>query len=310
MKKEKIKVLNIIGWGRSGSTMLGNVLGHCEGFFFGGELRNIWKLSLLKNRLCGCGVPLKECNFWNSVLEKSFNKVENLDVKLIVKQLEKTTKSRAAIFKLSPYGEKHFLSCRDTLEAMEKLYSGIQTETNCRIIVDATKAPLYSYMLSLLEKLDVYVIHLIRDPRGVAYSRKKKIVQPDKKNAIYLEQFNPMSSSLLWNVRNLISEYLWKKYKKKYLMVRYEDFALEPERTVNNILNFTGESNSKTPFISDRTVRLGHNHSVWGNPSRFKTGDVELKLDDEWRNKLGFLDKAVSTICTLPLLVKYGYKIN
>ena len=310
MTKEKIKVLNIIGWGRSGSTVLGNVLGHCEGFFFGGELRNIWKLSLLKNRLCGCGVPLKECSFWNSVLKKSFGEVRNLDVSLIVKQLEKTTKSRAVALKFSPCGGKYFSSFKYSLDAIRKLYSGIQAETYCRVIVDATKAPLYSYFLSLVDELDVYVIHLIRDPRGIAYSRKKKIVQPDKESTIYLEQFNPMNNSLLWNVRNLISEYLWKKYENKYLMVRYEDFALEPERTVSNILNFIGESNAKTPFVSDRTVRLGHNHSVWGNPSRFKTGDVELKLDDEWRNKLGFLDKTVSTICTLPLLVKYGYKIN
>ena len=57
MNKNRIKILNITGWGRSGSTILGSILGEIEGFFYAGEIRNIWNRVLLENRLCGCGVP-------------------------------------------------------------------------------------------------------------------------------------------------------------------------------------------------------------------------------------------------------------
>ena len=64
-----------------------------------------------------------------------------------------------------------------------------------------------------MDNLDVYSIHLIRDPRGIAYSRKKKMLQPDKEKTIYIERFNSFDSFLKWNIRNLLAEYLWKQNK-------------------------------------------------------------------------------------------------
>ena len=307
---KKIKVLNITGWGRSGSTILGNVLGNCKGFFFGGELRNIWKLSLLEDRLCGCGVTLKDCNFWEKVFNKGFGGIDNVDAKQIVEKLKVSYYSRLAPLKLLPFGEKYFKSHALSLPEVEKLFLSIQEITGCKVIVDTTKSPLWGYLLSLMDNLDVYVIHLVRDPRGIAYSRKKKIIQPDKEKTIYLERFNSFDSSLKWNVRNLLSESLWEKNKDKYLMVRYEDFARKPKMVVSTILDFISESDVSIPFTSENEVELSINHSAWGNPSRFKTGKIELKADDEWQNKLNSFDRLISTACTFPLLLKYGYKIN
>lgn len=42
VNEEKIKVLYIAGWGRSGSRILARTLSQVEGFFHGGELRTIW----------------------------------------------------------------------------------------------------------------------------------------------------------------------------------------------------------------------------------------------------------------------------
>ncbi len=313
MNHKKIKVLNIMGWGRSGSTILGSVLGSCKDFFFGGELRNIWKLSLLDNRLCGCGIHLRKCNFWSKVFDQGFGGIKNIDARQITEIIEKlkiSYYSRLAPIKFLPFGEKYFKFHALSLTEVEKLFLSIQEVTNCKVIVDTTKSPLWGYLLSLMDNLDVYVIHLIRDPRGIAYSRQKKIIQPDKEKTIYLERFNSFNSSLKWNVRNLLSEYLWKKNKDKYLMVKYEDFAKKPKMVISTILDFISESDVSTPFVSRNEVELSINHSAWGNPSRFKTGKIELKSDEEWKNKLNIFDKLVSTACTFPLLLKYGYGMN
>ena len=66
------KVLYIARFGRSGSTILGNVLGEVEGFFHGGELRSIWEHGLILNKVCGCGVPFRECEMWRPVLDEAF----------------------------------------------------------------------------------------------------------------------------------------------------------------------------------------------------------------------------------------------
>ena len=309
-KMKKLKVLNITGWGRSGSTILGSILGGCKNFFFGGELRNIWKLSLLENRLCGCDVPLKECNFWKEVFSQGFGGIDNVHAKEVVDKLKISYYSRLAPFKFLPFGEKYFKSHALSLTEVERLFLSIAEVTGCKVIVDTTKSPLWGYLLSFMDNLDIYTIHLIRDPRGIAYSRQKKTVQPDKEKTIYMEKFNSFDSSLKWNVRNLLSENLWKKNKDNYMMVKYEDFAKKPKMIINTILDFMSESNTSTPFVSSNEVELSVNHSAWGNPGRFKTGRIELKADEEWKNKLNRLDKLISTVCTFPLLSKYGYKIN
>ena len=40
------RVLYILGWGRSGSTVLGNILGEVDGFFCAGELHYLWERRL------------------------------------------------------------------------------------------------------------------------------------------------------------------------------------------------------------------------------------------------------------------------
>jgi hypothetical protein len=47
-----------------------------------------------------------------------------------------------------------------------------------------------------------------------------------------------------------------------------------------------------------------------GNPSRFVTGPVEIRSDDEWESNLKRRDSAVVTALTLPLLRFYGYPLR
>lgn len=71
VNREKIKVLFIGGYGRSGSTLLDRMLGQMEGFFSAGELRYIWDRSFAENQLCGCGKPFKKCAFWSTVIDET-----------------------------------------------------------------------------------------------------------------------------------------------------------------------------------------------------------------------------------------------
>ena len=66
------KVLYIAGWGRSGSTILDNVLGQVDGFFSAGELMFLWRRGLIEGRLCGCGRPLRDCDVWMHILDRAY----------------------------------------------------------------------------------------------------------------------------------------------------------------------------------------------------------------------------------------------
>jgi hypothetical protein len=61
------------------------------------------------------------------------------------------------------------------------------------------------------------------------------------------------------------------------------------------------------PIVRGRELSLSVDHTVSGNPSRFRTGNIELRPDEEWKVKMRRADKNVVTALTAPLLLKYGY---
>lgn len=310
MRQNKIKVLNIVGWGRSGSTVLGSVLGEIEGFFFGGEIRNLWNRVLLENRLCGCNKPIKECSVWKKILDNAFDDFTEDHLKQMKELIMSNTRNRHVPLLFLPQSKKTYkLKLKDYLNNLQRLFLSIHETMSSRVIIDSSKSLAYNFMLSLIDAIDLYTIHLIRDPRGVNYSRLKTKVHQDSNNGktILMKKINPFVNSLMWDLRNVSSELLLNKNQKNHITMRYEDFAKYPKETINKILNLLGEKNLKLPFVSDNAVTLSTNHAVWGNPSRFKTGRVELKLDEEWKTKMKAGDKLLSTVLTWPLLLRYKY---
>ena len=61
MSETDVKVLFLAGWGRSGTTIIDNILGEIDGFFSVGELYHLWGRGLVQERRCGCGVPPRQC---------------------------------------------------------------------------------------------------------------------------------------------------------------------------------------------------------------------------------------------------------
>ena len=56
--------------------------------------------------------------------------------------------------------------------------------------------------------------------------------------------------------------------------------------------------------MGDRIVDLDPNHAVSGNRSRFSQGDVEIRLDDEWRRAPGGNRFLMSTLAAPWLAVR------
>lgn len=311
VQKDKIKIINVTGSGRSGSTILGNVLGQINGFFFGGEVCNLWSQSLAGNRLCGCNIPSKECEVWKSIFNEAFGGMDKIDVKHMRQMMRRGIRTRYIPLLFMP-GGKELLKSKVGLflDNLEKLYLAIKKVTNSNVIVDCSKHSGYGYMLSLIPEVDLYIIHLVRDPRAVTFSWLKKKIQPDKDETLYMSQYGPFKSCLQWNIRNVLAETFWEKNKSKYIRVRYEDFTNNPKNVIQSIVSMVNEVPPSLPFVDEHKVKLGINHGVWGNPSRFRSGIVELQKDEEWKEKMKKGDKIISTIYTWPLLLKYEYSVK
>lgn len=298
----------IAGFGRSGSTILGNVLGEVEGFFYVGEMNFVWEHNLMENRLCGCGVPFGECEVWGSVLQRAFGGIDGMDVREMVRLQSLGARTRHVPLMLFPWGRR-MLASRLGGEYgyyLEKLYRAVRETTGSRVIVDSSKSPSYGYVLGTAPGIDLYVVHLVRDPRATAYSGLKK-PRPDADERIYMDRVNTIKSSLLWDAWNASSEALWKGSSGRYMRLRYEDFVEEPQRAVKAILGMLREDIYRLPFVGERDVELKVGHTVAGNPNRFQAGLVRIRADDAWTSRMKFRDRTLVTLLTLPLLARYGY---
>jgi hypothetical protein len=306
MRSNKVKVLYIVGGWRSGSTLIDNLLGQVDGFFSVGEIYYMWDDNLIGNRLCGCGNPFRECEVWRGIMDEAYGGMELVDANEMVRLRKSGARTRHIPLLMMPQGESLFKSRLGSyLDNLERLYQGISSSTGSSVVVDSSKLVLYGYLLGMLPSIDLYVVHLVRDSRAVTYSWMRSKFQPDID--IFMPRYSPAYSALLWNATNLAVESLWRDSPERYMRLRYEDFIARPKGSVAHMLELVGESNPELPFVDDHRVDLGVNHTVSGNPGRFKTGVIELRPDEEWRAKIKRPHRKIVTALTFPLLLKYGY---
>ncbi len=307
MSGERVKVLYVVGLGRSGSTILSNSLGQIGGYFSAGELNFIWRHNVIENRLCGCGRPFRECPVWTRVMDEAFGGMDGVDPREMMRLQASGTRTRHIPLMLTARGERVL---KERLEKLlinyGRLYEAIGSVTGSKVIVDSSKEPAHGYAMSLVPGVDFRVVHLIRDPRAAAYSWLKKKPQPDSEEIEHMVRFSPAKSSALWDSWNASAEALWRRTPQRYLRLRYEDFVADPRKSLQRILGLL-DVTAELPLAGEREVMLGVSHTVSGNPNRFETGAVELRPDREWISRMSPRHRALVTALTFPLLRRYGY---
>jgi hypothetical protein len=300
--EDKVKVLYIAGHERSGTTLLQNVLGQLDGFFAAGELRRLWDRGLIQNRHCRCGVPFQECDVWRRILDEGFGGAELIEPHEVTR-LRNRIRNRHFPLALLPWSERLFrLRLGDLPQHLSKLYRAIRFSTDSRVIVESSGSPTYAHALGMVPEIDLYVVHLVRDPRGVQYSLLKRKTQGGR----YLKH-NSIKGALAWDALNLATETMWRGSPHRYLRLRFEDFVREPQETIEHILGMIQERVERFPLSGKNKAELGPTHGVGGSPSGLDTGTVELRLDEAWIVKMKPSDKVVTTTLTWPLLLRYGY---
>jgi hypothetical protein len=207
----------------------------------------------------------------------------------------------------------HLESLARYSKVLGRFYTAIRKISDSRVIIDSSKVPSYAYTLANLPDIDLrVVVHLVRDSRAVAYSwLRKKVNYEVGGEKIHMDQHGPVNSSLGWMRSNSLIEPLRFLTAARYMRARYEDLVNEPRETLVRILTLLSENDVKLPLTDDRTVvELKVDHTVAGNPMRFRRGTVELCLDEEWKKGMKRTDRRITTALTWPLLLKYGYLIE
>jgi hypothetical protein len=307
---KKVKVLYIAGWGRSGSTLLDKVLGQIQGFFSAGELKYIWHHSLLQNTLCGCRSSFRDCEVWRNVFNEAFGGFDTVNASRMAELVHQETRSLRIPQLFWDVGSSDVsASRREFLATIEKLYLAVATTTRSSVVIDSSKNPVYASLLMLSPNIDLYIIHLVRDPRASAFSWTSPKPTKESTGHTSIEYRNPLLSSIYWNSWNVALEYIGRHQPNRYIRIRYEDLISEPYETLIQITEKLGVPLNDLPPISNGTIMMKPNHTVWGNPGRFHVGAVELRLDERWKTKMGKLSKFWVSLITWPFMIRYQYPI-
>ena len=309
---DQVSVLYIGGHGRSGSTILAQTLGQLPGFVNVGELWQLWYRGLRENERCGCGRLFHSCEFWRAVGDEEFGGWDNVDVDKMVAfrpllKGQRYTPHYALAAKTGIRSRKIDTLLEECGPTLERLYRAIQRVSGAGVIVDSSKRLSYAVLLSLLPLTDLRVVHLVRDSRAVAYSWARSKESPAAVSGRLMPRLSPAKASRDWSLQNY--SYGFFSGFARLSRLRYEDFVSDPNFYLAETLirlGFDDEAGS-LPVVRGREISLSVDHTVSGNPARFRRGSVELQPDVEWMVKMRDADKNVVTALTAPLLLKYGY---
>lgn len=316
---EPVRVVFMGGSGRSGSTLVERLLGALPGVCNVGEVVHLWERGLLRGERCGCGVPLRRCPFWREVGEVAFGGWDSFDVAEFL-ALKRSVDRNRFIPRLLADGDsarRLFAGGATRRDAREyaavyaRLYRAVRQVSGCAVTVDASKHASLAFCLRTEAGIDLRVIHLVRDPRAVAYSwTRRGVRRPEAADAVgasneYMATFSPARSAMLWNSLNLGFHLLAARGAPTRLM-RYEDFIAAPVAGMRELAEFAGVE-PELSFMTDAGADLGLTHTAGGNPMRFSAGWVEFRRDDVWRSRLPPDARAQVTTLTFPLLARYGY---
>jgi hypothetical protein len=336
---ETSRVVYIAGEGRSGGTLLGQILDGLSDLVYVGELRNIWHEALEQNDPCGCGERFRNCEFWRAVIEKAFGSFERLDVREMLNMHRSMARERFTpmlmLLNRVPadlLGSKLPRAYEDTLS---RLYRSISEVAGKSVVVDSSREPSQALVLARIPSIDLRVLHLVRDSRAVAFSysrrkaqfpndngsqRRKPVLTSSASRTLefdedgvqrILRRQGAVASALWWNWRNAWISGIphLRRRRIPYTRLRYEDLVQDPRNAIAGVFEQLELGEADLSLIDGPNVKLRVNHAISGNPVKFNSGGIALRIDDEWRRAMRERDRKAVGVITGRLMRQYGYSI-
>lgn len=332
-----VRVLAITGLERSGSTILDLVLGNHPDIESVGEVANLasngWisRESFLaidpKNRrvpICTCGkrldvlyvdAPDEACPFWSSVRREWVERSDPESIENYPKLRNYFERTKPALlvqqyFRLLYERRRLSASFRSYARLTRAFFESIRAVSGKPVIVDSTKSPVRAFALGMTPGIDLYVIHLVRDGRGVVASLRKTFKKDIQAGIMWDHKGRPMWKAVArWIVMNLAAEWVCTQLgPKRTMRLRHEDFVANPDGVLERIgslieLDFTDVADAAS---SGKPMQPGHN--VGGNRTK-KSEIITLRPDaQEWKTALSPTEQRLSWVLMGWLMRRYGYK--
>lgn len=302
VNKVKPELIYIASDVRSGSTLLDLMLGSHS------EISSVGEIQFLTDHFrkkgmgqtwdwkCTCGQDFYDCEFWSkingSVKEKTGTDIAERETwaRRVRQPFSYLTMPRflfKKIYKNKPPLEKGMGAADFCWEVVDS----IAEHTGNSVIVDSSKNAEQFRYLYFSRPSSVKIIHLIRDGRGVVHSKMTRAGDSSKK------------ATKNWVLENLKISFVKKLVKtNNKITIKYEDLCADPQKEIRRIFEFLNIS------VENSSLSKEDRHNVCGSPHRFDWGNIEVSLDERWKEQLSSEDKKTFNVFGGWLNRIYGYK--
>ena len=300
-----VKVIYIAGYGRSGTTLLDVALGQIDGVLGAGEITTLSRHVWSNGEFCACGATVAECRLWQDIVRRwqHGDKPDMLDA------YHRSQRRHELLFSPSRAFDALAGRAGNSSYAVRtaRLFAAITEMSGCPVIVDSSKLPGRGQALARVPGLDLYVVHMVRDGRGVAWSLRKPHLRAIEKGV--QRELHPkplLHVALRWSLVNLEAERLCATVgRERSLRVRYEDFVDDPAGTVDMILALV--SGEQTHAMSlDMQAPIAPFHQMAGSRHRMSKS-IAISRDEKWKHEMPAGQQRLFSVLGAPLLRRYGY---
>jgi hypothetical protein len=297
-------VLYIAGAGRSGSTVVARYLEAAVDACHVGELRYVWSRGVDEGQLCECGEPFGHCHFWSAVLAGAYPVgVAPVRQRMAVLSERVDRLRRIPANVAIALGRRRSADVEAYGDCLVPLYGQVQRVSGASVVIDSSKDPSYLFALHATRRIQLQVLHLVRDSRAVAYSWTRVKKRPEvhwEDQAMAVRR--PSLAARRWVENNLAVE-LFGRVSPRVHRLRYEDFADDPESATAGLVSELGLVRRPQP-------EQVAGHSFSGNPMRFDRAPLRVRPDTAWSTDLDSRERRKVSLISFPLLKKYGYQLR
>lgn len=251
-----------MGAGRSGTTILGIVLGSSKGYFHAGEINKFYEYQGVPHALTKQSEIYK---FYKNIYNNCQFKDPN-----VTREIEYHTSFYKLYFNL-------FKKNRFKYQLLQnQLFNSIFKYTGADCLIDSSK---YAGRLLALERFTDYeisIIYIIRDPVKYLETVSKRGIEQPAQNFFY--------AIIYYFFINLSCSISFNKSKNKKVKIKFEDLIENPENTIEKIENALDLSfNTSKNYINEsRLIPVGKVFE--GNRIRLKT-EIKFKTKKLKENK-------------------------
>lgn len=254
----RVRVVYIAGSSHSGSTLLGLILGAAPEVLYCGEI-NQYRRAAWRDRpvACTCGSEYGECPLWSRVYAdlphgRDLNPAPGFSLANV----------RLLLSTLVSGGPKGATEYGEVVEAIRR-HAVRGTDESLRI-VDSSKSLIGLDALRRSANVDLRVIHLVRDGRGVAASYRKR-------------GRSPLAGMAAWMLLNTALLLYIRRYGLTCLRVDYRFLCENGEATVAEIHRFLRLEGAVVDVLPP--VRAGFYHLMRGNREVRKLASGEREFE-------------------------------